>query len=455
MKNKVLIFNYGLVILLIFNFFGNLISKDLNIFFNNYDLTLAAILFVFIYLFSKHIRNALNLQYISLAIVLFVMSFFIFENIFQLIFSQYTFNLNFVVTNVFWIVFLKFRKIRFFTIFQLISNFIVLRIFTNFYFEKLTKNFNLKGDVKEYFFLNAKNIYENSYSYSIKNPVIEGYPQFSTYLQDIFTKFLLQNSEYVYLLSSTLILFFISFFILYEFIELFRNKILFILLYFSLILNSDFLQFLFTSSLMSEGIISVLTAVIFFNLSNFYHNNNETNVVVFFLTGILYYAKQFTSTIIVLFCLYFFFKKFYKFGLIIGFGIALKEISYVFIFKNLIKSHHLSQIDIKDTIFDLILLRDLDLFNIILIVDNLAKDKPMTLLMIVLLISVFSLLIKKKLNYSLSFLITIFFVNMLFVFILYISVWRGMELESPIRFIYTFLLLQLIIIGKSFDLETK
>lgn len=430
-------------------------TKEFNIFFNKFDLILSFVLFAFIYLISKQIREVLNLNSISLAVALFVLSFFIFEIIFQLFYLKYTFNLNFLVTNTFWIVYLKYKKISFYKIFQIIGNFMVLRLFTNYYFENLTRNFNLKGDVKEYFFLHAKNIYENSYSYSVKNPVVEGYPQFSAYLQDIFTKFLLPNDEYVYLLSSTLVLFFISIFILYEIIEMSKIKIIIILLYSSLILNSDFLQFLFVSSLMSEGIITVFTAVIFFNLSMFYQNNNETNTVAFFLAGILYYAKQFTSVIIVLLCLYFLIKKYYKFGLLLGFGILLKELSNILIFENLIKNHHLSQIDIKDTIFDLILFRDLDLFNIILIIDNLTKDKPMSLLIIIFIISVLSLLIKKKLDFSISFLISIFSINTLFVFILYISAWRGMELESPIRFIYTFLLIQFIVIGRSFELESK
>lgn len=455
MKNITLNFNLLLVTVVIINFFTNLYKKEVNIFFNIYDLVLTIILFIFLYLVSTQIRFVLNLQNTSLALVLFIMSFFIFEIICQLFFTKYTFNFNFFVVNLFWLTFLKYKKTSYLKISQFIGFFILLRSFAYFNLNNLTKNFNLRGDVKEYYFLHAKNIYDNSYSYSIKNSVIEGYPQFSVYIQDIFTKFLIYNSEYTYLLSSTLVLLTISIFIFYEFIQISRFKFLIILLYSSLILNSDFVQFLFVSSLMSEGIISLITAVIFFNISKFYQNNNITNYVTFFLAGILYYAKQFTSIIIVLLCIYFLVRKFYKFSFLIGFGILFKEFSNLIIFKNLVKSHHLSQIDIKDTIIDLILLRDLDLFNIFQIINNLLIDIPMSIIVVVFTISSFSLLIKKKLDFSTGFLISIFFVNILFIFILYISAWRGMELESPIRFIYTYLLLQLIVIGKSFELESK
>ena len=445
----------SLISFIILNFLFNLIKKEIIVFFNTYDLVLSILLFSLIYFVAVEIRIALDLQNTSLAIVLFIMSFFIFENIFQLFFSNYTFNINFLVTNIFWIFFLIYKNLRFYKIFRFVGIFLILRIFRKYFFIDLTININLRGDVKEYFFLHAKNIFENSYSYSIKNPIIEGYPQFSSYLQDVITQFLLPAGEYVYLISSTLVLLLISVFVIYEIIDIPELRILIITLYTSLILNSDYLQFLFVSSLMSEGIITLVTVIIFYNLSKFYENNNVTNVVVFFLAGNLYFAKQFTSFIIVLLCLYFLYKKYYKFSLLIGSGILLKELSFLLIFKNITKSHHLSQIDIQDTIFDLILFRDLNLLNIFEILNNLFKDIPMTIITITFLVSVVSLIIQRKLDYSTVFLISIFTLNVIFVFILYISAWRGMELDSPIRFIYTYLLIQLIVIGKSFELEKK
>lgn len=441
--------------IVILNFFNNLINKEINIFFNIYDFFLSLLLFVLIYSISTEIRIALNLQNTSLSTALFLISFFIVENIFQLIFPNLSFKFNFFMVNILWVILLKLKKISLKKIMILILNVIVLRVFSFYFYEKLTVNINLRGDVKEYFFSNAKNIYEYSYAYSIKNSVIEGYPQFSTYLQNIFSKFLIFNSEYDYFLSSTLVLFFISMYVLHEAIASAKLKYFILLFYISLILNSDFLQFLFTSSLMSEGIVTVFTAIIFFNISKFSINNFETNTVSFFLAGILYYAKQFTSIIIILLFLYFTYKKQYKFSLLMLFGIILKELSYFIIFKNLIKNHHLSQIDLKDTLLDLILFRDLNLFNIVRIIENLLIDRPMAILITILLLSFFSLLIKNKLEFSEIFLILIIFINFIFIFILYISAWRYMELESPIRFIYTYLLIKLIVLGRFFELENK
>ena len=45
--------------------------------------------------------------------------------------------------------------------------------------------------------------------------------------------------------------------------------------------------------------------------------------------------------------------------------------------------------------------------------------------------------------------------NLLFILILYVSAWRQMELESPIRYIYSFLIVYFLVILKSFDSQKK
>ena len=59
--------------------------------------------------------------------------------------------------------------------FPALISFVFLRAFVNLFKSRLTVNNNLIGDVNAVFYDQAKNIYENSYYYSINNFVFEGY----------------------------------------------------------------------------------------------------------------------------------------------------------------------------------------------------------------------------------------------------------------------------------------
>ena len=131
------------------------------------------------------------------------------------------------------------------------------------YFEefnsKLTINNNIRGDVEAVFFEQAKNIYESSYFISINNFVFEGYPQFISYIQALFLGISSNISTYNFFSFTSHIVFYLS---LLYFIELDISnfhKMISVGLFSLLLLNSSFLQFLFTTSLMSEGLVSLFT----------------------------------------------------------------------------------------------------------------------------------------------------------------------------------------------------
>ena len=64
--------------------------------------------------------------------------------------------------------------------------------------------------------------------------------------------------------------------------------------------------------------------------------------------------------------------------------------------------------------------------------------------------------LKKKVNVEISLPMLIFsLLNIFLVLILYISAWRDMELESPVRFIVTFILFKLIFIFKEIEILKK
>ena len=61
----------------------------------------------------------------------------------------------------------------------------------------------------------------------------------------------------------------------------------------------------------------------------------------------------------------------------------MKEILYLFVFQDIDKDHHIKQMDVLDTVLDLILFRDLKIENFILILKNLWIDKPIVVLFFV------------------------------------------------------------------------
>ena len=104
---------------------------------------------------------------------------------------------------------------------------------------------------------------------------------------------------------------------------------------------------------------------------------------------------------------------------------------------------------------DLFLLRDLNFGNIFEIFRNLFIDKPMTYLLIVTLASYIYTAYMSRVNLELNIYFLTATLNTIFVFLLYISAWREMELESPIRYIYSFLVVYLVIISKTFKYKEE
>ena len=133
-------------------------------------------------------------------------------------------------------------------------------------------------------------------------------------------------------------------------------------------------------------------------------------------------------------------------------SLFIKELSYITYFKYVPKDHHIRQIDVLDTIIDLLLFRDLELNNITIIFKNLLIDKPFSVIFFTYIIFFFCSAIYsdlKSIEKYTYFLIPI--ANLLLVLALYISVWKNMELQSPLRYIYAYLQFYLISIAYNFE----
>ena len=146
-------------------------------------------------------------------------------------------------------------------------------------------------------------------------------------------------------------------------------------------------------------------------------------------------------------------KKYRKNSFLLLSAFLLRELYHFTYLKGVQKDHHIVQIDIRDTILDIILFRNLSVENIVIILNNLFTDKPATYLVVLFFtISLLStILLGSDNTYEENLYLFLSVLNFLFIFLLYISVWRDMELESPIRYIYSFIPIYIIYIYMKLD----
>lgn len=445
---------YSLIVLnYLSNIFKNSIIETL-LDANYFDMFSTILLFIFLYLVSKEISSNFRLPYISTGFVAYMLSFFLVDILILFVFTGLKFSMLFFFVNAGWILLLIYKKANTKTLIFIISAFTLSNIYNNFFINSLSKNSNIFGDVKDIHFEHVKNIYTNNYFQSISNSNLEGYPQMAAYFHATLNQISISTFEFNYLPSSTNVLWLLSALFIYE-SDLSRiSKYVFFFSFSALIFNSEWLKFLFIDSLMTEGVLSYLFWVALLSIIKSLKTKESNLYIPFILMGLLYFSKQFISLLSLIVVLYFLLRcKKRKFAIIGFIGFLLKELSYLTYFKNVTKNFHYKELDLKDTFIDLILLRNLKLENFFLILKNLSIDIPLTLVFIYwLLLTVmffYKRVIFKKDVVLFTFLISI---NFILIFILYISIWRNAELESPIRYMLNLLHLifysQFIIIDK-------
>jgi len=413
---------------------------------NLFDLILGFFLFLFLYFVGYIIKNIFKFETISIGIIAYLFSFFIFDCLVLFFYKDLLFFDIIKIVNSLWLFLFIYKQRNFGQLLKLTLTFLTLRISFNYFINNLTVNKNITGDVNAVFFEQSKNIYEFSYFYSVNNYVFEGYPQFTSYIQSLFLAVTTNVPVYNFYSFTSHIIFFLSVLLFFE-LKISRfNKFLLTLVFSSLIINSSFLKFLMTTSLMSEGLVSLFTVITLISILN----NHKTFIVsdykLFILFGTMYFSKQFNSSLVIILitCLF----VITKFNKVVLFGYSsffLKELLFIFVFKDISKDHHIKQMDVVDTFVDLLLIRDLKIENFILILKNLWIDKPMILIFVIFYFSfIFNILILKNLNNLINTSILLVNLNIVLVFLLYISVWRNMELESPIRYFLNYFHLILI-----------
>ena len=445
--------NYFLLLLpLLVNLLNNFNLKKIVI--NNigfYDIVSSLMLFVFFFLFGYSFRLVFNHMTITFGIITYIFSFFIFESFALFFYTEINLTLTFLIVNLLWLIFYIFFLEEKRIIIYILASYISMRYFNSSNFEMMTLNTNLIGDVYDVFFPNTQMIYETSYKISVMNsPTMQGYPQFMSYIDAFLYKLAYNKDKYDFIISNSLVFFWLNLLLFTELRTSKKSRFFITALFIILLLNSRWLEFLFVSSLMSERIAGYLLAGILVTIFKIRNTQSNQLYFIFCMLGFIYITKQFFSIIVlILFFIFLMSSKYRKNSPLILSAFALQEVAYSTYFTNAKKNYHTTQIDIPDTLQDLILFRDLNLSNVTEIMKNLSSDKPFTYLLLITIGLSCLKLVTGKSSYEVKIYILITILNLLFIFLLYISAWRNMELESPIRYIYSFLIFYLLLISNS------
>jgi len=462
LSKKYLTSNISVVLLLpfIFNFVKKILNNEIiliNYYLDNKNVFFLLVLnSIFYFYISRLISETFNLESLSLSLVYFFTSFFLFVFFSLTLLKGLDFQLVTGIVLFLWFSFLLIKcssKLK--VIYLLISYLIISVINHRFYFDvrNLGEYVELNTDVPVQWFGMAESIYSYNYFYTFTNNLIDGHGLFLSYIQSLVFKINFFNKEFEFLrLNSNLFLIFTLFLFLDLKINK-KNKIIISTLFVSLILNSDWLTYLFVDSLMLEGIVSLIFAIFLVNLNKHLNSNLNLSSVIFFASfSCLFFSKQFISTLTIVIFIYLLFVKRSR-NVLITLPIYFLDMIYKRIYNPEIKSfEYLNGFNYSDFILDLFFLRDLELNNIKKIIEQFIIDKPMTLLFIIFFIfNLFNFIKFGKNNFSNSLFFMTILLNIFLVLILFIAWWKDFGIQSSYRYILNTLHLVLISIFYNID----
>lgn len=448
LKNLILLVPFPVLL----NFFINF-NENKHLFIGLVKYISLLITCAFYFFIASEINKILNLNSYSLSIVYFLSSFFIFDSL--LVPLTKNLSLNFSVFFIFGIwnltIFLKSRKFK--PVFKILFSYLTMRIFNNIFLDDIINKSNyieLNTDVSAQWKPLASMIYENNYFFALSNNVIEGQGLFASHLQASMLKlnFFTKNFEYIQI-NSLLFAFFI-FFLFFDFFNNNQLRILGYLTSVALILNNDWLFYLFFNSLMIEGIVSFIFGVFILYFYENLKNKDAVSLYYFFTFGVLFYTKEFASSIALLLLIFASIKnlknKYVFSGYFLLFFNYFIEYFYQIQIKGVTYSNNLDYMSLAK---DFVLLRNLNFNKISEIIDQFYIDKPISYVYVCFII--LTILNFQKLKFP--FLLTSFvvFLNFTFVNLLYISYWQNIELDSSYRYINIVIYLVLVLLFKNIE----
>ena len=462
--------NYLFFILLplLINFLFNTFGQKENLIFvyieNKLFLISLILTSFFYYMISKNINEAFQLKSLSISLCYFLSSFYLIEFLFFPItdYSEVTiliYKFSFINLYFFglgaWLVALLYRKISFKNIFTLLSSYVLMLFFNNHFYSKisnLTNYIEINSDVPAQWIKIADLIYNQGLFHAYTNNVIRGQGLYLNYIQTIIFRinFPLENFQFVRLNGNLLLIF--SLFLFIDFKISKKNKVLISLIFITLILNSDWLTYLFADSLMLEGLVSLFFGIFIINTKNYLNPKLNIKSLIFYLFfGLILFSKQFIATLAFLYLVYIFIFK--KNRNVVGsffiFGVE-KFYSNRYLPED-IEFAYLGGRSFRDLFFDILNFNNIELGIAVSIFEEFSRDRITTLIFIIFLIVNLSNILKKQ-SWIESSAFYLVLLNIVFVVILYISWWKNMEIQSSFRYILNSL--HLVIISLAYKTES-
>ena len=427
----------------IYNFFNNFLNNNFKFdHIDTFSIILSFAYFAFLLAIGHIISDSLEINNLSLSIGLFLMSFFV-VNFFTLYFDKFflSFHNYFYLTIVLWIfVFLiNYKKININKLFTLLITFFITKLLSNNYSTMSFQHKELSTDTTFFWTPMSKMIYENSLVYSLENNIISGYGLLINYIHAVNFKLIFDSEVFSYSPATTNVFLFLGLLFIYELRVKKPIKLSASLIYVSILLNSDWLSFLFFNSTMGEVITNYLFTIFFlfiFESKTMFEDNIQlrNRYLVLTFSGFLYFTKPFVSYLILIaIFILFIIEKDIRILFSGFFGLLINFLNYRFVISGNIQDGYLNSSEISS----INSLTNLNLDNIFTIFKNFyILDKVTSLFIFFLLVILIFNFIKFR---SLSKSTLIIFLNLVLVFYLYSSIWESKELESAYRYILTFI----------------
>jgi len=437
--------NLSLLLLspIILNFFMKLILGEV-VLLNYYQQNKIVVLMlitnsIFFTYLSYQINSSLKLNSLSLSLVYFLSSFFIVDFLLLIVFKNVLFKYIVIIVYLLWAVLLSFLKKNKIVFLKVTMLFAVNNYINQKFYKTLTNVGNyqeLNTDVPLQWFKLADLISSNNYYFALSNNVIEGQTLFISYIQALIfnLNFYLYNFEFIRI-NANIVLVFITMLVCDLKISN-RNKIIACLALFSIILNSDWLTYLFIDSLMLEGIVSFIFATFLLNLKQHTHQKFKPMSLIFFIFfSSLLFTKQFVSLLTIFLFVYIFLKYKNVNSMVIPIFYSIDFFYKKYVILESGQFELIKGTSISELVTNLFLFRNLEISNISKIINQLLIDRPVSyLLLLFIILNVFRLTKNSK-DEELNLIFTLVIINFVLIFALYVAWWQDFGIQSSFRYI--------------------
>ena len=270
----------------------------------------------------------------------------------------------------------------------------------------------------------------------MSNNVIEGQTLFISYIQALIfnLNFYLYDFEFIRI-NANIVLVFITMLVCDLKISN-RNKIIACLALFSIILNSDWLTYLFIDSLMLEGIVSFIFATFLLNLKQ--HTNQKfrpTSLIFFIFFSSLLFTKQFVSLLTIFLFIYIFIKYKNVNSMVIPIFYSIDFFYKKYVILESGQFELIKGTSISELVTNLFLFRNLEISNISKIINQLLIDRPVSYLLLLFIILNIFRLTKNSKDEELNLIFTLVIINFVLIFTLYVAWWQDFGIQSSFRYI--------------------